>query len=125
MNLKSSLSLFIVLLTIACTPKKDESSISLGLKDKLFSKVLNEDREIWVYDPSSNRSQRALGKKKYPVIYLLDGDAHFHAVASMARQLNGLCPEVIVVGIPNTDRTRDLTHTHVSVVFGDSTFSKT
>jgi predicted alpha/beta superfamily hydrolase len=28
---------------------------------------------------------------------------------------NAICPEMIVVGIPNTDRTRDLTPTHVGV----------
>jgi predicted alpha/beta superfamily hydrolase len=36
-----------------------------------------------------------------------------------------VCPEMIVVGIPNTDRTRDLTPTHVTEMFGDSAFVKT
>jgi hypothetical protein len=40
---------------------------------------------------------------------------------------NTICPEMIVVGIPNTDRTRDLTPTHIisDPPFADSTFSKT
>ena len=39
---------------------------------------------------------------------------------------NMVCPEMIVVGIPNTDRTRDLTPTHVVVdpPFMDSASSK-
>ena len=44
-------------------------------------------------------------------------------------QVNGntICPEMIVVGIPNTDRTRDLTPTHVDVdpPYMDSASSKT
>jgi predicted alpha/beta superfamily hydrolase len=48
----------------------------------------------------------------------LDGDAHFYSVVGMIQQLstvngNMISPEMIVVGIPNTDRTRDLTPTHV------------
>ena len=70
--------------------------------------------------------------QRYPVVYLLDGDAHFLSVAGMIQQLstvngNMVCPEMIVVGIPNTDRTRDLTPTHVDAdpPYMDSAFSKT
>jgi hypothetical protein len=39
---------------------------------------------------------------------------------------NTLCPEMIIVGIPNTDRIRDLTTTHVSAApYMDSNFVKT
>ena len=38
---------------------------------------------------------------------------------------NGIVPRMVVVGIPNTDRTRDLTPTHVDVMFGDSAFART
>jgi hypothetical protein len=48
---------------------------------------------------------------------LLDGDGHFPSVMGMIQQLsevngNTKCPEMILVAIPNTDRTRDLTPTH-------------
>jgi len=61
---------------------------------------------------------------------LLDGDGHFYSVVGMIEQLsttngNTICPEMIVVAIPNTDRTRDLTPTHVDVAFGDSSYVKT
>jgi len=54
------------------------------------------------------------------VLYLLDGDGHFHSVTGllqiMGAGINGtfVLPEMIVVAIPNTDRTRDLTPTTVT-----------
>jgi predicted alpha/beta superfamily hydrolase len=54
------------------------------------------------------------------VLYLLDGDAHFHSVTGLIQFLgtgingNFVIPEMIVVAISNTDRTRDLTPTHVN-----------
>jgi len=57
--------------------------------------------------------------QRYPVVYLLDGDGHFESVVGMIQQLsqvngNTIVPEMIIVGIPNTDRTRDLTPTHIT-----------
>jgi predicted alpha/beta superfamily hydrolase len=118
---------FLIIISWGCKQEvKDQSNtINIGVKDNVFSKVLNEDRPIWVYLPSASDDQAAYAKKKYPVIYLLDGDGHFHGLVGMVRHFRSIIPEVIIVGIPNTVRTRDLTHTHVDVVFGDSTFSKT
>jgi uncharacterized protein len=102
-----------------------ENQISIGVSDSVFSNILNEQRQIWVYVPGGATHPAA---KKYPVVYLLDGNAHFHSVTGMIHQLstiNTVCPDMIVVGIPNTDRTRDLTPTHVAEVFGDTTWSKT
>jgi len=104
---------------------RSDNQIVIGKIDSLHSTVLNETRKIWVYVPP-----QASEKTKYPVLYLLDGDGHFDSVTGMIKQLstingNTLTPEMIVVGIPNTDRIRDLTPTHVKIVFGDSTFSKT
>lgn len=87
--------------------------IVIGKIDSVKSNVLNETRKIWVYVP--NQQNSIYGSQRYPVVYLLDGDAHFHAVTGLIQQLGGqnaLCPEMIVVAIPNTDRTRDLTPTH-------------
>jgi predicted alpha/beta superfamily hydrolase len=63
----------------------------------------------------------------------LDGDGHFSSVVGMIQQLssingNTMCPKMIVVGIPNTDRTRDLTPTHIDAdpaMMMDSAFAKT
>ena len=63
---------------------------------------------------------------KYPVLYLLDGPGHFYSVTEMIKQLsangNTIVPEMIIVAIPNTDRSLDLTPSHVDIdVFsGDS-----
>jgi len=49
--------------------------------------------------------------KHYPVMYLLDGEMHFHHATGAVQFLatNGRIPEMIVIGISNTDRKRDLT----------------
>jgi uncharacterized protein len=91
--------------------------ILIGSIDSIHSRILNEQRKIWVYVPNS-ASQDANSTQHFPVVYLLDGDLHFFSVVGMIQQLsivngNKVLPEMIVVGIPNTDRTRDLTTSHV------------
>lgn len=90
------------------------NQIVIGTKNVIYSKILNEQREVWVYVPNS-ASDTIYSKQRYPVVYLLDGDSHFSSVVGMIQQLSSanVCPEMIVVGIPNTDRTRDLTPTHM------------
>jgi len=75
----------------------------------IHSNVLNEDRAILVRMPAA-----AQGKKdKYPVLYLTDGDGHINEVGSIVDFLasKNRCAPIMIVGIPNTDRTRDLTPT--------------
>ena len=100
-----------------CLQAQTDNRIVIGTIDSIQSKILNEQRKIWVYVPNSGPVD-IYSKQRYPVVYLLDGDAHFSSVVGMMQQLssvngNMICPEMIVVGIPNTDRTRDLTPTHV------------
>jgi predicted alpha/beta superfamily hydrolase len=87
-------------------------AIVVGRVDSVTSAVLKEKRKLWVYVPASAGDSAYL-KQRYPVVYLLDGDDHFPTVTSMLQLLsrlpNTVCPEMIVVGIPNTSRTRDLT----------------
>lgn len=73
----------------------------------LKSTVLGEDRIILVRTPT----EYATNKASYPVLYMTDGDAHMGHTASTIEFLtrNGRVPEMIVVGVTNTDRTRDLT----------------
>ncbi len=92
------------------------NKIEIGTIDSLYSTILGEPRQIWVHVPDSDPNS-LYSKVKYPVVYLLDGDAHFYSVMGMIQQLsevngNTLYPKMIVVGIPNTNRTRDLTPTH-------------
>jgi predicted alpha/beta superfamily hydrolase len=89
-----------------------QEQITIGNKYKINSRMLGEDRPYWVYLPPTY-SNPNYGKASYPVIYLLDGDANFTTmVAIQDRFSRGMyvnMPECIIVGIPNTDRTRDLT----------------
>ena len=75
-----------------------------------LSNILNEDRTIWVRTPHGYE----LGKDVLPVLYLTDGDGHINEIGNSIDFLvdNGRMPSLIVVGIANTDRTRDLTPTH-------------
>ena len=83
--------------------------ITVGEVVKLKSKVMGEERTILVSLPDRYAQTTA----RYPVLYMTDGDAHLlhtrGTVDFLAR--NGEMPDVIVVGIVNTDRTRDLTPT--------------
>lgn len=79
----------------------------------LTSKVLQEDRKIYIYTPPVDT---LLPDKHYPVLYVLDGDNHFSLMAEYCRYLSrkdiNVMPEIIIVGIPNTNRVRDLTPTN-------------
>ncbi|WP_299124708.1 alpha/beta hydrolase-fold protein [uncultured Winogradskyella sp.] len=83
-----------------------QNDVIIGKIDSVQSEILNEERKILIHVPP-------LASKNFPVIYLLDGDAHFTSVVGMVEQLsaNNVIPNMIVVAIPNTNRTRDLTPT--------------
>jgi predicted alpha/beta superfamily hydrolase len=106
------------LATLAQAQTAQHNTIVIGRVDSVTSTVLNEKRKLWVYVPAG-ANDLTYGQQRYPVLYVLDGDAHFASVMGMVQQLsevngNIVCPEMIVVGIPNTNRTRDLTPTHVA-----------
>lgn len=99
--------LILIFLLNACAIVAQNNKIVIGETQKIHSKVLNEDRFISIYLPPGY----AYTKDKYSVIYLLDGPDHFHHVTGVVRFLaqQGVAPDMIVIGIANTDRTRDLT----------------
>ena len=92
----------------------NDNQIIIGHIDSLKSDVLGETRKIWVHLPQNYQEG-----KKYPVLYVLDGPGHFHSVTGLIKQLstNGtfVLPEMIVIAIPNTNRSRDLIPTKVDV----------
>lgn len=104
--------LFIFIVPILFIPhilraQETGKDIVVGKAIKLQSKVLNEDRYFYVYTPVGyNTSQ-----DKYPVLYVLDGDASFFFSLAIANFLsnNGRIPKTIVIGIPNINRMRDFT----------------
>jgi len=84
------------------------AAIVIGKVDTVYSNILKEKRAVWVYVPEiADKSQR------FPVLYILDGEEHFHSAVAIARQFSGVVPYMMIVGITNTVRERDLTPTHV------------
>lgn len=97
---------FAILLTIATAAVAQPASGTVK-RLALKSAVLGEERVILVRTPAGYETN----KLSYPVLYMTDGDAHMGHTSSTIEFLtqNGRIPELIVVGITNTDRTRDLT----------------
>jgi predicted alpha/beta superfamily hydrolase len=106
-------------MTNSSKSKKKDEHINIGKKYSIRSKVLKEERPYWVSLPSSYNEGNK--RQRYPVLYLLDGASHFQSASGvvqfMSSFINGNCqtPEMIVVAILNTDRTRDLTPTHTDI----------
>jgi predicted alpha/beta superfamily hydrolase len=73
----------------------------------LKSTVLGEERTVLIRTPPGYETN----KLSYPVLYMTDGDAHMAHTSGTVQFLaqNGRMSELIVVGVTNTDRTRDLT----------------
>lgn len=122
---KFALLAIVTLFLVSChrdLKDRRDDMIYIGKKEMIHSNVLGEDRPFSVYVPP----YAPKSGKKFSVLYLLDGEAHFHSVSGLIQILgtgvNGtnLVPEMIVVGIPNTDRTRDLTPSHPKVIDSNS-----
>lgn len=104
------LSVTIFLTAYGSQAQNSNTAITIGKKDSLFSKTLNEKRAFWVSVPTSFRPD--ISYKKFPVVVLLDGDDHFFSTVGMVDRFstnigNEQCPPMIIVGLMNTDRIRD------------------
>lgn len=89
------------------------NALVIGQAIKINSKILNEERPIWVYLPEDYKTS---GNKKYPVIYMLDGAYHFHHITGSVQILakRNRIPQMIIIAIPYIDydrRDRDLSPT--------------
>jgi len=84
-----------------------QAPLTLGETFAVESKVMAEQRRVIVWTPA----HYAEGTQAYPVLYVTDADRQFgHTVTTVEfLSRNGRMPPMIVVGIFNTDRTRDLT----------------
>lgn len=93
---------------------QDVEQLAIGSTHQIHSNILNEDREYWVSLPDSY-SEDGAAYKKYPVLFILDGSAHFRHITGMVNYMssgangNRKIPEMIVVAIQNVDRRRDFT----------------
>ncbi|MEL0649936.1 alpha/beta hydrolase-fold protein [Algibacter sp. TI.3.09] len=98
---------FLILFILLSFTSYSQNAITIGETSTIYSKILDEERTLEIYLPKNyNESD-----KTYPVLYLLDSFYNFsHAVGTIEYLLlNELIPEMIIVGIRNTRRNRDLT----------------
>lgn len=110
---KHLLLLAATLAVLLFTPPPARAQNEAPMRLVIKSEVLNEERTILVRTPPGYERNQL----RYPVLYLTDGDAQLahtaETLAFLAR--NARVPEMIIVGITNTDRTRDLTPTNGSI----------
>ena len=88
-----------------------QEPIFSGETYSIYSRILEEERQFFVSLPESYTDDPFYQDKHYPVMILLDGGSLFPLVSSMVyRMAHGSIeqiPEMIVVGVANTDRNRD------------------
>jgi uncharacterized protein len=120
--IKSSFTAMVLfLLSFHCTnAQKDGDDIIIGKYAKLFSKILNEERTLLISLPIGYQ----YSTETYPVLYLLDGeDPGFLGEANSVRNSLALrqpvqySPNMIIVAIANTDRSRDMLGSETSPKF--------
>jgi predicted alpha/beta superfamily hydrolase len=83
-------------------------NVKIGFRDSIKSEVLRETRNILIHLPSDYYSSN----KSYPIMYQLDGDDELlfatTAIINRLSQREEIIPEIIVVAIKNTNRSRDM-----------------
>ncbi|WP_129780843.1 alpha/beta hydrolase [Peristeroidobacter soli] len=84
-----------------------DSTVAIGQSTHIWSRTLQEQRRLLIHLPK----HYAQSNERYPVLYLLDAEAQFAHTSGIVEFLagNGRIPELIVVGVTNTNRMRDLT----------------
>jgi predicted alpha/beta superfamily hydrolase len=102
-------------LAVSAATKASEPVV-IGEKFQIESKVLAETRTYVIHTPASYKN----GRDAYPVLVLQDAEGHFAHTSAAVDLLsgNGRIPPMIVVGINNTDRTRDMTPSKPATGFG-------
>lgn len=102
--------LALLLLALCFSTARASHPVVIGQTQRIHSAVLNEDRSYQVYLPDSYGWAK---DRRYPVLYVLDGESHFAHTAGSVDYLaaQGEIPEMIVVAIASTVRIRDFTQT--------------
>lgn len=104
-------TLLIFLLFCGFAQAQTSKDIVIGKRDSLYSHILKENRELWVYVPPLENPD--IRSATYPVLYVLDGDRLFLQTAGILDHLSGpysgeRCPKMIIVGIVHSNRIKDL-----------------
>lgn len=100
------------LIVLSIVPSIGHSKIrGESVVESIASKILEENRELLVYLPNNYELNK---HRKYPVLYLLDGQRNFaHAIGTLdLLNQSKMAQEMIIVAIINTHRTRDFTPTY-------------
>lgn len=112
-----SLSIFFHQFTYGQTDQNGKFLKKVGILDSVYSEILKENRKIYVqfprdYNPGEN--------VKYPVVFILDGEAFLPTVNDVQNYYSGgFTPEMVIVGISNDkNRLRDLTTSEVTEMYG-------
>jgi uncharacterized protein len=105
--MKTFLAILIAMLLSGFQVKSQQYAI--GKYDTLYSPILKQKRVILVHVPS----HQSESKVSYPVMYLLDGDAHFTKTIGILDHLsrtagNEVIPQMMVVAIFHPNREQDL-----------------
>lgn len=107
--LLASIVLFGVMTGSAARAGQAQSGMDvvIGKTVVLRSKLLGEERQLFVRTPEGYDRNR----DRFPVLFVLDGRDYFDAAVAIVqyRAACGQFPEMIVIGVSNTDRARDMT----------------
>lgn len=90
---------------------QENSPFITGFEETIPSKILGQERKVWIHIPKSNGGNKIKDRGNYPVIYLLDGSDNLNTVVSITEHMteSSLCPPMIVVGILHSNRVSELT----------------
>jgi len=102
--------IFLIIFILSLNTTYSQEQIIIGQKHVIHSVILNEDRTYQIHLPQSYNW--ALDRK-YPVLFVLDGESNFLQTVGSVDFLSskGEIPELIIVGIVSTVRIRDFTQT--------------
>ncbi|WP_299221940.1 alpha/beta hydrolase-fold protein [uncultured Aquimarina sp.] len=103
------ISIYMILFSVVAQESK---KLKIGTEYTIQSEILQEKRSYIINLPASYDNT----KNHYPVLVLSDGDYRFIYTSGLIEYLSkeNRIPETIIVAIPNTDRTRDLTPTNLA-----------
>jgi predicted alpha/beta superfamily hydrolase len=109
MKTKHLILLILILITSPLYSQIDGEDIIIGKYRVIQSDILNEERRILVHLPLGYEATEL----KYPVVFHLYGDfltTYYTPALTATDRLHdsGLMPQVILIGVDNTDRYRDL-----------------
>src|ERR1700752_4416311 len=98
----------LLLLAVAQGPTDAGTPLEIARTYRIESRNLSETRVIDVALPAGYQSDST---RRYPLLLVLDGEYELQIAASIARFYSetGQVPELIVVGVRNTNRQRDMT----------------